>query len=150
MWDLPRPGLKPVSPALAGGFLTTAPPGKPFMGTLKKESWMECSLMSFSGCETLRLCYPGWFGPFSLPGLIPDPPPPGALAGMAHGSSPGSCNNLLWVFGTQFPCLYQEGIGSLFFFLCFFVCLFWPRCQACGGSQFPNQGLNPGPRQWKR
>ena len=29
MWDLPGPGLEPVSPALAGGFLTTAPPGKP-------------------------------------------------------------------------------------------------------------------------
>ena len=29
MWDLPRPGLEPVSPALADGFLTTAPPGKP-------------------------------------------------------------------------------------------------------------------------
>ena len=29
MWDLPGPGLKPVSPALAGGFLTTAPPGSP-------------------------------------------------------------------------------------------------------------------------
>ena len=28
MWDLPRPGLEPVSPALAGTFLTTAPPGK--------------------------------------------------------------------------------------------------------------------------
>ena len=28
MWDLPGPGLKPVSPALAGGFLTTAPPGE--------------------------------------------------------------------------------------------------------------------------
>ena len=28
MWDLPEPGLEPVSPALAGGFLTTAPPGK--------------------------------------------------------------------------------------------------------------------------
>ena len=28
MWDLPGPGLKPVSPALAGGFLPTAPPGK--------------------------------------------------------------------------------------------------------------------------
>ena len=28
MWDLPGPGLKPVSPALAGVFLTTAPPGK--------------------------------------------------------------------------------------------------------------------------
>ena len=29
MWDLPGPGLEPVSPALASGFLTTAPPGKP-------------------------------------------------------------------------------------------------------------------------
>ena len=28
MWDLPRAGIEPVSPALAGGFLTTAPPGK--------------------------------------------------------------------------------------------------------------------------
>ena len=28
MWDLPGPGLEPVSPALAGGFLTTVPPDK--------------------------------------------------------------------------------------------------------------------------
>ena len=28
MWDLPGPGIEPVSPALAGRFLTTAPPGK--------------------------------------------------------------------------------------------------------------------------
>ena len=28
MWDLHRPGLEPVSPALTGGFLTTVPPGK--------------------------------------------------------------------------------------------------------------------------
>ena len=28
MWDLPGPGLEPVSPALAGGFLTTTPPVK--------------------------------------------------------------------------------------------------------------------------
>ena len=28
VWDLPRPGIKPMCPALAGGFLTTVPPGK--------------------------------------------------------------------------------------------------------------------------
>ena len=28
MWDLPGPGIEPVSPALGGGFLTTVPPGK--------------------------------------------------------------------------------------------------------------------------
>ena len=27
--DLPNPGIKPVSPALAGGFFVTEPPGKP-------------------------------------------------------------------------------------------------------------------------
>ena len=38
MWDLPGPGLEPVSPALAGGFLITEPPGKshlPFILILK-------------------------------------------------------------------------------------------------------------------
>ena len=29
MWDPPTPGVEPVSPALAGRFSTTAPPGKP-------------------------------------------------------------------------------------------------------------------------
>ena len=28
MWDLPRAGIEPVSPALAGGFLTPGPPGR--------------------------------------------------------------------------------------------------------------------------
>ena len=28
MWNLPGPGIEPVSPPLAGGFLTTVPPGK--------------------------------------------------------------------------------------------------------------------------
>ena len=30
MWDLPGAGLEPVSSALAGGFLTTVPPGKSY------------------------------------------------------------------------------------------------------------------------
>ena len=29
MWALPGPGIEPVSPALAGRFFTTEPPGKP-------------------------------------------------------------------------------------------------------------------------
>ena len=28
IWDLPRPGIKPVSPVLAGRFFTTEAPGK--------------------------------------------------------------------------------------------------------------------------
>ena len=39
MWDLPRPGLEPVSPVLAGGFSTTAPPGKPALSFFKKSGF---------------------------------------------------------------------------------------------------------------
>jgi len=31
MWGLLRPGIKPMSPALAGGFFTTEPLGKPLL-----------------------------------------------------------------------------------------------------------------------
>ena len=39
MWDLPRPGRKSMSPAMAGGFLTTGPPGK----SLAIYSYLLCS-----------------------------------------------------------------------------------------------------------
>ena len=35
MWDLPRPGLEPVSPASAGRLSTTEPPGKPLFSYFK-------------------------------------------------------------------------------------------------------------------
>ena len=41
MWDLPGPGLEPVSPALAGVFLTTAPPGKPRGFCFKMSSFLK-------------------------------------------------------------------------------------------------------------
>ena len=41
MWDLPRPGLEPVSPALAGRLSTTAPPGKPHTAL-----FLRCVLIS--------------------------------------------------------------------------------------------------------
>ena len=37
MWDPPRPGLEPVSPALAGRFPTTASPGKPLSSAFEEE-----------------------------------------------------------------------------------------------------------------
>ena len=33
--DLPRPGIKPMSPALASGFFTTEPPARPYSCKLK-------------------------------------------------------------------------------------------------------------------
>ena len=33
--DLPKPGIKPTSPALAGRFFTTEPPGKPLTAKYK-------------------------------------------------------------------------------------------------------------------
>ena len=47
MWDLPGPGLEPVSPALAGGFLTTVPPGKPHMTLF--ELWFSQGICPVAG-----------------------------------------------------------------------------------------------------
>ena len=68
MWDLPRPGLEPVSPALAGRFSTTAPPGKPEsyffvcfqVATLSLPSMLQCSVLinkTVAWCPAcLRVC----------------------------------------------------------------------------------------------
>ena len=43
MWDLPRPGIKPLFPALAGRLLTIVPPGK----SLK---WASCRQLIYGSC----------------------------------------------------------------------------------------------------
>ena len=47
MWDLPRPGLEPMSPALAGRFSTTAPPGKPLQLSFKGTLSFRDSMLKF-------------------------------------------------------------------------------------------------------
>ena len=37
VWNLPRPRIDPVSPALAGGFFTTKPPGKPSISLFNRK-----------------------------------------------------------------------------------------------------------------
>ena len=55
MWDLPRPGLEPVSPALTGGFPTTVPPGKPQGFLIIFIHWtVDC----FGGSIVFHLCIP--------------------------------------------------------------------------------------------
>ena len=45
MWDLPHPGIEPVFPALAGGFFTTEPPGKPLKYSLCKKKKVETEVL---------------------------------------------------------------------------------------------------------
>ena len=41
--NLPDPGIEPVSPALAGGFFTTGPPGEPLKVLKQEEGKMKVS-----------------------------------------------------------------------------------------------------------
>ena len=57
MWDLPGPGLEPVSPALAGGFFTIAPPRKPLdraFGVMSKNSLTSFMLAHEVVCFTFN------------------------------------------------------------------------------------------------
>ena len=66
MWDLSRPGIKPMSPALAGRFFTSEPPGKP-VSFLKcwLTAWPPWAREESRGCVslvescTLSLCWEG-------------------------------------------------------------------------------------------
>ena len=67
MWDLPRPGLEPMSPALAGRLSTTVPPGKPRPSFLKKiylfiylcmaALGLHCCAQAFSSCSKRGLLF---------------------------------------------------------------------------------------------
>ena len=46
--DLPNPGIKPMSPALAGGFFTTEAPGKPSLLTILPKTALLHHLLSHS------------------------------------------------------------------------------------------------------
>ena len=59
MWALPRPGLEPVSPALTGGFSTTAPPGKPRVGFLNdKNIGLAIGLEWSSALDSVQISAP--------------------------------------------------------------------------------------------
>ena len=61
MWDPPRSGLKPVSPALAARLSTTAPPGKPCAFFLFIPSLQQhCEVYSQSFLFVSRQNYPGY------------------------------------------------------------------------------------------
>ena len=55
MWDLPRPGLEPVSPALAGRLSPTAPPGQPHPGAFWKPHWVTERILLKK--KSSRYCY---------------------------------------------------------------------------------------------
>ena len=85
MWDLPGPGIEPVSPALAGRFLTTAPPGRSLQrrfqtGSLKGELREKKAVLVdytwemetiFTACRGFAMfLYINIFGPLSILGPL--------------------------------------------------------------------------------
>ena len=63
MWTLPGPGIKPVSPALADGFLTSGPPGKPITSVV---FFFPPQNMCFLQYETWSFLPLPLYVPFSL------------------------------------------------------------------------------------
>ena len=77
MWDLPGPGIEPVSPALAGGFLTTVPPGKPSCLFLKRKMFLPRHTEGRS--QLPQSLYHILFPPSSSPHELSSPGRPFAL-----------------------------------------------------------------------
>ena len=77
MWDLPLAGITPASPALASGFFTTEPPGKP-SGIILTLVFHTCTWRERPGSRGLAtgspqpqfwLCHPKLWGLWRVPQL---------------------------------------------------------------------------------
>ena len=112
MWTSPRPGIEPMSPSLAEGFLTTEPPGKSSLYDLKQISGPH----KFSPCIHAKLFQscPILYDPLncSLPGSSIHRDSPGKNTGVGYRAL------LQWIFPTQglnlrFLHLLHWQVGSL-------------------------------------
>ena len=65
MWDLPRPGLEPVSPALAGRLSPTAPPGKSQLSILYILVYI-CQSQSRNSSHHHNHTTPPWLSAFGV------------------------------------------------------------------------------------
>ena len=62
--DFPNPGIKPTSPALAGGFFTTEPPGKLILLQILK---LKKKKKSFERRDPLRIVFVSYEDTFMRP-----------------------------------------------------------------------------------
>ena len=56
MWDLPRPAITPMSPALAGRLLTTGPPGKSASNFLRSKGCDHLLCLTWAGKQGEPTC----------------------------------------------------------------------------------------------
>ena len=110
MWDIPGPGIEPISPALAHGFLSTAPPGKSYIAILREpiRSHILENLPVISGCFQKR------WKDFHIPGGSDDKASaynvgdPGSIPGSGRSSGERNGNPL------QYSCLENPIDGGAF------------------------------------
>ena len=72
MWNLPGPGFEPVSPALAGRFLTPGPPGKSSPAILPTH--LSMSWPCLEALQGLNTPLQSWQPPFWNPASLLPPP----------------------------------------------------------------------------
>ena len=79
MWDLPRLGIEPVSPAFTGGFLSTVLPGKSPTWSLAWLLWPLLTLGSSacqnSCCSPARITWNRWKGMVLVIASMSEAPP---------------------------------------------------------------------------
>ena len=143
MWDLPRPGLESVSPALAGRFSTTTPPGKPPWLALNEflTEWRDHSFTSIL-----------WSSPELQPllGLPPPRPAPFSICQTFLCLNPQSGSWLIefappfHLCGFQVPALLHDRTKALFTWLFLPSVKIPPSMPGCGNVRgawwVPEQG----------
>ena len=135
MWDHPGPGIEPVSPALAGRFLTTAPPGNSLLLTFFSFFFFNIYLFIYLRAPGLFIYLFIWlcWVFVSMQGL--------SLVAASRGHSSSRCMGLSLSRPLLLRSTGSRRAGSV-------VVAHGPSCSAACGI-FPDQGLNPCSLHWQ-
>ena len=138
MWNLPGPGFEPVSPALAGRFLTPGPPGKSSPAILPTH--LSMSWPCLEALQGLNTPLQSWQPPFWNPASLL--PPPSLTSPFAGPVPPAQLHPGLSLSMTRPQNEPQK--GSLTSVILVFSSLKGPSVP---DSRFPDQGEPPTSRQ---
>ena len=157
--DLPNPGIKPASPAflaLASGFFTTEPPGKP--------TWIFRSFRTINNAlnhvhvQRHTYCIHSFIVMVGYIFLRQEEEGLERMRGNNYSQIVILCNIHCMSFqqlplSTDLDCplilhSFCKSLVCLFAFIIIIILFFWPHHMTLG-SKFPIQGWKPGPWQWK-
>ena len=112
MWDLPQPGIEPMSPALAGEFFPMEPPGKPLLLFFKLIFSFSSSVFPFLNFLYMSAYLESYCGIYGIRGLACLSERCSCLYPLCRHLVTGQTGWCMWFAGKSLAPALKRGLGT--------------------------------------